>query len=535
MLIVNPDLKIIFNGVKVFKLLCVLVLTFLCSLSCEIVHGQSTVYKKTDSLELILPSSIGVKRFDILRELLYEYMIVDNQKALVYAKEADTLIRSIGDSVRLKRFNWLYSQILKKAGNNAKAIETAKASLAMAKQDGLDGDEKKIYNILAEAYVANAEYDEALSILFEGLMMLEKVNDQKEMSILINNIGVVFFRIENYQKALTYFEEGLALKRAVNYTYDEDRTLINIAQCQAALSNFPEAIKLSNEGLAACNNHCSEAIKSEGNFALGLAFFGLNKIPEALNHFERAYSFSINSGDNQFKAESLIYLAKISALSNNGRQAIEYLMEAEKAAESNYESLLSVYKEFINVYKGNEKDIDKLIHYQRLFIDLKERIYNSELTDNMARVEADYKERLNTAMISHQQRVIALNEDLISKQNIATIAIAAIIILFLAFIVILYRNNQFKKQIGIRLEKRVKERSDELNESIRRLKETSSMQQSRVAEMNASILEFTAELEALCDETLQDKDLDPIQREYMTKMNETLRALRDHVSRNGLA
>jgi tetratricopeptide (TPR) repeat protein len=493
---------------------------------------RATVQKKIDSLELILPSSTGSKRLEVLNELSYACMDFDNQKSLSYAQEADSLVRSIGDSTSIKRFDWLYSQILRKTGNNSKAIETAKEALVIAKRDGLDEDEKKIYNILALAYIANAEYDEALSILFEGLIIFEKDKNDQEISIVLNSIGAVFFRIENYQKALNYFQESLSLSRAISYTSEIDRLLINMAQCQAALNNFAGAIKLANEGLTACNNHCSEAIKSEGNFSLGLAFFGLNKIPEALAHFERAYTFSRNSGDNHFRAESLIYLAKIFALSNNRQQAIVHLVEAEEAAANNYAPLLDVYKEFINVYKGKEKELDRLIHYQRLFIDLKERIYTSELTDNLARVEADYKERWNTAMISHQQKVITLNEELIQKQNIATIAIVVIIILFLAFIVILYRNNQFKKQIGIRLEMRVRERSDELNESILNLEKTYTVQESKIAQMNAAILQYAAELETLCNETLQNKELDPSQQEYMTKMNETLAALREYVSRN---
>ena len=520
---------------KFFKFSGVLVLTFLCCILSDVVGAQNPVQKKIDSLELVLPSSTGIKRFEILKELLYVCMGFDNQKSLLYAQEADSLVRSIGDSARIKRFARLYSQILRRTGNNSKAIEVAKEALMIARRDDPDEDEKKIYNILAVAYIENAEYDEALSILFEGLIIFEKDKNDQEMSIVLNNIGVVFFRIENYQKALNYFEESLSISRAIDYTIGIERLLINMAQCRAALGNFTEAIKLANQGLATCNNYCSEAIKSEGNFALGLAFFGLNRIPEALAHFESAYSFSRNSGEDRFRAESLIYLAKISALNNNRKQAIAHLIEAEEAATNNSESLLSIYKEFINVYKGKEKEIDRLIHYQRLFIDLKERIYNSELTDNLARVEADYKERWNTAMINHQQRVIELNEELIQKQNIATIAIVAIIILFLSFIVILYRNNQFKKQIGIRLEMRVRERSDELNESILNLEKTYTVQESKIAQMNAAILQYAAELETLCNETLQNKELDPSQQEYMTKMNETLAALRDYVSRNSNA
>ena len=507
-----------------------LFLTFTCCFLSEVARAQNATQKRIDSLELILPSSTGLKRFEVLRNLLRECIDFDNQKGLLYAQEADSLVRSIGDSASMKRFARLYSHILRRTGNNSKAIEVAKEALMIARRDGLDEDEKKIHNTLAIAYIANAEYDEALSLLFEGLMIFEKDKNNQEMPILLNNIGLVFFRIENYQKALFYFEESLKIMRTLNDKFGVERLLINMAQCQAALNKFAEAMKLANEGLAACSNDCSEAIKSEGNFALGLAFFGLNKIPEALAHFESAYKFSKNSGDDHFKAESLIYLAKISTMNNNRKQAIVHLMEAEEAAVSNSESLLSVYKEFINLYKG--KEIDRLIHYQRLFIDLKERIYNSELTDNLARVEADYKERWNTAMINHQQRVIELNEELIRKQNIATIAIVAIIILFLAFIVILYRNNQFKKQIGIRLEKRVRERSDELNESIRNLEKTYTAQESKVTQMNAAILQYTAELETLCNETLHKKELDSSQQEYMVKMSETLAALRQYVSRN---
>lgn len=512
------------------KFFRVLVFAFMFCVFYEAVGRQNTVQRKIDSLELILSSSTGVKRFEVLTDLLRECIDFDNQKGLLYAQEADSLMRSIDDSASIKRFDRLYSQILRRTGNNSKAIEVAKEALMIARRDGLDEEGKKIYNTLAIAYIVNAEYDEALSILFEGLMIFEKDKNDQEMSLLLNNIGLVFFRIENYQKSLSYFEESLKLIRTLNDKSGVERLLINMAQCQAALNKFAEAMTLANEGLATCSNDCSEAIKSEGNFALGLAFFGLHKISEALPHFESAYKFSKNSGDDLFRAESLIYLAKISALNNNREQAIVYLVEAEKAAENNYESLLSVYKEFINVYK--DKEIDKLIHYQRLFIDLKEGIYTSELTDNLARVEADYKERWNTAMINHQQRVIELNEELIQKQNIATIAIVAIIILFLFFIVILYRNNQFKKQIGIRLEMRVRERGDELNESILNLEKTYTVQESKIAQMNAAILQYAAELETLCNETLQNKELDPSQLEYMAKMNETLSALRAYVSRN---
>lgn len=345
---------------KSLRFCSLLLFTFTFCFLSQISEAQNAVQKKIDSLELILPSLTGTERFDVLRNLLRECIDVDNQKALIYAQEADSLIRSIGDSIRIKRFGRLYSQILRRTGSNSKALEVAKEALVVSRRDGLDEEDKKIYNTLAIAYIANAEYDEALSVLFEGLRIFEKDKNFQEMSMLLNNIGVVFFRIENYQKALNYYEESLTLKRTVNDAYGIDRILINMAQCNAALNKFMETIRLANEGLATCNNDCSEGIQSEGNFALGLAFFGLNRIPEALTHFKDAYTFSINSGDDHFRAESLIYLSKISAMSNDRKEALAHLTEAEEAAENNYESLLSVYKEFINVYKGNEKDIDKL-------------------------------------------------------------------------------------------------------------------------------------------------------------------------------
>ena len=112
------------------------------------------------------------------------------------------------------------------------------------------------------------------------------------------------------------------------------------------------------------------------------------------------------------------------------------------------------------------------------------------------------------------------------------LASLAIIILFFVFIVILYRNNQFKKQIGLRLEKRVKARSDELIKAIQDLEQSYADQETRITKMNSAILTCTIELETLCAETLQNQGLGKANAEYVEKMNLTVRSLKAYASKN---
>ena len=92
--------------------------------------------------------------------------------------------------------------------------------------------------------------------------------------ITLNNIGLVYYKLEDYDKALNYYEQSLSMRNERN---SEDAiTLINMSLCHAYKSNFPLAKDFVRQALDHCNNECSKNFRCS-TFRSGYIAFGLKK------------------------------------------------------------------------------------------------------------------------------------------------------------------------------------------------------------------------------------------------------------------
>ena len=73
-------------------------------------------------------------------------------------------------------------------------------------------------NGLALDYTYIAEYDKALEYHFRISCVREEEGNKAEISITLNNIGLVYFKLHNYESALKYYEKCLAIKGEVQDT-----------------------------------------------------------------------------------------------------------------------------------------------------------------------------------------------------------------------------------------------------------------------------------------------------------------------------
>src|SRR4029453_9603682 len=102
---------------------------------------------------------------------------------------------------------------------------------------------KRIRNGLAIGYTFQGRYDEALTCYMRVLELLEENDDKKERSVILNNVGLVYFKLNDYDKALFYYDKSLQLKKQLENPVDLDILLLNISQCHAYKSNFVLAKK----------------------------------------------------------------------------------------------------------------------------------------------------------------------------------------------------------------------------------------------------------------------------------------------------
>jgi hypothetical protein len=206
--------------------------------------------------------------------------------------------------------------------------------------------------------------------------------------------------------------------------------------------------------------------------------------------------------NTRFQAENLLYLGTIS-FKLGDPQGIHQLLEAETlTADSHYnELMISIYEGLINMFKvlNNHNQIAK---YQEKLIELRESVYNAGVIENLSKTEADYVERENIARIQHQKGMITLNGQIIERQRLIGLSIGGVLILTTLLILVVYKENRFKRKINRLLELRVAERNQELKNSIEKLERSHQDQQKKLNRAHQAILDCAKGIRVICNEIL---------------------------------
>jgi signal transduction histidine kinase len=422
-----------------FTKISLLLLAIACISSTALAQSNGTIDSLNAQLE---KEGNSATRIDIQNQIAYEFLGVDDKMALSFASESFTSALELKDSLRIVQSGKFKSSALRRVEKIVESIQLSEWLLAIARRNNFKEEIKGLLNPLAIAYTLNAEYDHALAIHFESLVIREAEGNKNSISITLNNIGLVYFKLRNYEKAIEFYQRALALTKEVDDKRDVDRILINIGLCYNQLKNFNEARKYINQGLNYCLNNCSDRILIEAEFGLGVSFFGSDETDRALHHFEKSYSIAKQIDDKRFQAENLVYLGKIAISNKENDRAEEFLQKAEALADSAHynQLLMDTYKQFSALF-NQEKNYENASLYQNKYISLKDSLIGESLVKNIAKIQSNFEERANIATIAEK------DEDLARQRNL-NIAIGIIALLAGLLVFVLYRGNAITRKVN---------------------------------------------------------------------------------------
>lgn len=505
--------------------------------------------KKLDSLKVVLSTSKDSQRCDILFMLVYEHMNWNNPASLQYAIEGHECALNLGDTLRIVKGGRYKGQAYRRVDNLAESIKSFAEALKIAERHKSDKEifeeYKSILNGIAITHLFFADYEKALYFYLKALEILEAEGDKGETSIVLNNVGVVYFKLKDYKSALQIYNQTLSYKKESKNYFDLDRLYINIGLCYNQLKDFAEAEKNFEAAFQVCKDQCSDQIKIEGEFGLGVSNFGQKKYDEGVLHFERSYSLAKSTNNKRFMGEDLVYLGKIYIETKNKEKAIEALSEAEELiSKVKYnELLIDIYRQYSILY-NRLGDFQNAAKYQTKYISLKDSIYNDDLIGDLAKIQTNYAERENL-------KTIASKEEVIQRQRSLNFAILIIAILASLLIFVLYRSNRVKKKVNqalsdakaiiedqnrqllssnYNLDKELKEKNTELekaNESLLRVNEELD---NFIYKTSHDIRGPLASLKGMCNVALMDVK-DALALNYLKKLDITAEKLNTILTR----
>ncbi len=282
---------------------------------------------------------------------------------------------------------------------------------------------------------------------------------------IYNNIGLVYYKLNNPVKAREYYQRCLNMKIAAEDNTLLDRLYINIGLTYVQSKQYEEAAQFVRKGLDICSGRCTEAVVIEGSNALGMALAGQTHYAEAERYIRESLTLSERSGNTRMIVDNLEILSTISIQTSDARTALAALTRGVSLCkEYHYDvPLLQMYSHFISFYERSA-DYAKMSRYQALYLDQQKKIFDNKLSSDIAGFEGELEEYRYLQTIESQRKMMRAQEVLLRREKYLALTITGIIVLLVLIGLLLYRRNRKRRMLNNTLEQQVMERTRELGD-----------------------------------------------------------------------
>jgi tetratricopeptide (TPR) repeat protein len=362
---------------------------------------------------------------------------------------------------------------------------------------------KQILRGVALAFTYKANYDLGLRYNFELLKATEQDNDSIEMSYVLSNIGLIYYKLANPEKALHYYLRALDVRSPLD-KFPRTSTFVNISLCYSVLKDFPRARAFLKKGEESCQPQC-ERLMVEVLQAYGALYFRKGDLDSAEVYFLKSYSLAKQSGNKRYQLSLITSLTTIYLARDQISLALPYLSEAESLMQQSpfARELIYLYVKFFSFYKKTG-DSKRTAFYQGKCIQLLDSIYSPQLTNNLMKIESDHLAMASRTKILEQEQLLALKDQVIKRQNTFNLMIGITTVLLLALLYVLHRSNRQRKSVNRVLDQKVKERTAELESNYLAFKKSFEENDITLNRTFADIKDSTSTIKELCTIGLMD-------------------------------
>jgi len=440
-----------------------------------IVVAQLQSQHKIDSLEALLPATRGVDRSELLMKLSALYQPGSLEKSLEYDIENAALQKQLGSNKNLagtyNNMGVSYYQL----GDYGKSLDNFEQSLALWEQLNDTGNIVKILNNLGVISQISGDFQNALEYFNRSLIFKIDLNDTLSIAKTLNNIGVLYKDVDEFDDAAKFITQALDYYRTLGDQSGIAAALNNLGQVYDARQNIDSAMGFYQQSLK-----IKRKLHDDRGIANTLNNLGVSSMAKGLDGEAEAYLFEAvdirkTIGDNFGLASSLNYLGNLYLKQEKYDEAENKFLESNNIAEN--ENLIGIeQRNFAGLSKLYETigEVAKALYFYKKHSMLRDSTFNIDLKDRIAALKVQYeseKGKRENEMLRQKNEIQELKISNAKKERMQFIT--GMISLFFASVLIVlllqYRNNRRLnnqlKQYNKSLEKRVKERTLELEEA----------------------------------------------------------------------
>ncbi|WP_338766970.1 tetratricopeptide repeat protein [Bernardetia sp. ABR2-2B] len=422
------------------------------------------------------------------------YRKADTDSAFFYiAKTLDVSEKIKNDEVRIDMLRLKAFIYKNRRYDKDSALFYLELALEESKKTNYEHGKIKSLEAISFLSMDEGKYLDATQLLLKARKIAYKIQDNKALSSIANNIGHTYLQMEMYDKALPFFDEA--------NKYRDDTTTIsviplNIAHCYYQKGEYKKALSILDK-------NSSLALKTSLNAAIEYhleyvtLFLTTHEPKKALEKIEILDSLYTKAKPQAYR-NLLLLKAKTYLQLKDTLTAHKYIKEVENEivieSEDDFHNRLTMHELFSYTYSFL-KNYKKANYHSQKYISLYKATYNKKLQQNI--YESELNQRIALEQKERELEKIKYTTQL-AKEHQNTIYFSfGLIILLLIFLIITrayWINKKYSKEL--------KSTNHQLSES-----QAEVIQQNNILhEQSEELMRQSAELKCSHEEVLAMND-----------------------------
>ncbi len=506
------------------KIFCV------CVVFCLTVQGVQAQVKSTiDSLVATLASTRQPDvREGIYNALVSEWAEANFDSAYRYAKLMQQSARLRGNkSAEIKS-----SLALGVTHDYHNHIDSARFyyQLARAQSEEARDDEnlaRADFNLAALEYAAG-NYLSAIDGYRRTEQVFRKLNNERALSRIYNNLGQVFLRSEQFQSAIGYFQQSITLKEKLNDPKGKLNSLTNLAIAYLKSEKYDTALRVSKQTIMLAKQLGDSLAYKDELVNLGGVYLKLHKTDSAFIVFNEARLLVRENDPLSFTTNLWIGLAEAHIIQKNFTQAKAYLAKAEKAYTIN-----PVYKtDYLRLqaqYFAALKQFDQAYYFQSQLMDETHKQAGEAVLKKLKEYEVLFETEHKERQIANLQLAKLESERVAQQRAFQRNVLVGLTVVLLGIAGVIFMQFKQKKEINARLTIALNEREVLLKEIHHRVKNNLQVISSLLNIQSKSVTDKSAQ-EAVREGRNRVKSMSMIHEQLYQKDNLTGIAMPQYVA-----
>lgn len=391
----------------------------------------------------------GTAYIDLLNELAAKLRFYNLDSLLLLSKEALTLSNAINYHQGISESTLGIGDYYSDKGQSIKAVNYYEKALSSITPSVFPSLKLRILNQLASELSFQSNYPKALELYLTGIELAIIAGRQDVVSVIMENIGSIYYAIKDYEQALEFYKKGLKISVNIGDEVRIAETLSNMASAYAEMGNIATAKEFIDKSILTFEKENVKEWLAYSYEIKGKVFRLEKKYDSAIIWYKKGELLHTELDDKRGEIYILDGMANTYLGLNNTKLAEKYISDAMLMAHriNSIEGIQICTKTLYELNKRNNKYREALSYHEQ-YVKLSDSLSREENKKALTLLKTQNTfERQKKSLIDQNKKALA------KQRNYIYISIAFIIIIgIVAFII--SRGKNIQKNLNTELKKK---------------------------------------------------------------------------------